>query len=129
MYQYTTDILWTSLCYLVVTVGELRVAEEDVVRGEEGWRDGLGHVQPEAFERVHLKGDDTDGETQNRRPHCIAQLTRNDQNLVQEAKTPKTYAAHLLGLPWFYRPARSCGDVRDRTQTPRARHRATERQV
>lgn len=40
--------------YLVVPAGKLRVAEEDVVRGEEGGRYGLGHVKSEPLEGVHL---------------------------------------------------------------------------
>lgn len=40
--------------YLVVPAGKLRVAEEDVVRGEEGRRYGLGHVKPKPLEGVHL---------------------------------------------------------------------------
>lgn len=40
--------------HLVVAAGKLRVSEEHVVRGEEGRRYGLGHVQPESLEGVHL---------------------------------------------------------------------------
>jgi len=89
------------LRYLVMPVGELRVAEEDAMRGEEGWRDGLGHVKPEALERVHLKGGDKRCETRNSRQESIPTqdtIRKTTETLRKMSQNAQTYAAQCHGF-------------------------------